>query len=271
MHQSLLSINVTDIPPHVDRSIITLIFNIGSLHNISQSLPVATDKIYFQFNFSDVPELAKNESIELNVEIDLEFINNSTETQKHSIVAEKRRVYLIFAICNDYYKVKLPVMAIIVTQLVGLICILLLPLNVRYRRFLPFSFNLLTSFLYLCVLVVALYLQMIFPTSDPVYYVQRVVVSLFSLGCLFLYAQDLLCFVLDEKRVIMGVAVVFSVGVILCDELVPVLEDSWFLNNMVAFMVAGAFIKFVIIRRLKTAIWALGLLWAFSWLRHFAI
>ena len=36
-------------------------------------------------------------------------------------------------------------------------------------------------------------------------------------------------------------------------------------------MVAGAFIKFVIIRRLKTAIWAIALMWVFSLLRQFAI
>ena len=96
-------------------------------------------------------------------------------------------------------------------------------------------------------------------------------VGLFSYACLILYSQDLLCFVIDNKIATMVIAMSFSTAVMYCDELLPQLQDSWFLNNIIAVMVAGAFIKFVIIRRLKTAIWALGVMWAFFWLREFAV
>lgn len=46
--------------------------------------------------------------------------------------------------------------------------------------------------------------------------------------------------------------------------------DAWFLNDIIAIMIAGAFIKFVIIRKIKTSIWAIGLLWVFCIMREFA-
>ena len=120
---------------------------------------MADNKANFCFDFSDNRGLKFNESVEINVEIDVFF--NGT----HSFM-EKRRGYLIFEISEtEYYKVKLPLMAIIVTQLIGLLCIIILPLNVRYRKFLPFTYNIWTCLLYILILVIALYLQMFFPNS----------------------------------------------------------------------------------------------------------
>lgn len=56
----------------------------------------------------------------------------------------------------------------------------------------------------------------------------------------------------------------------ICDYFVPTLQDAWFINDIIAVMVAGAFIKFIIIRKMKTSIWALGLLWIFCIIREFA-
>jgi hypothetical protein len=73
----------------------------------------------------------------------------------------------------------LPFGTIAITQAMGLILILTLPWNVQYRKFLPFSFNIFTCFLYIVVLVIALYLQMIFGTISIVYDIQKYFVGIF--------------------------------------------------------------------------------------------
>ena len=85
-------------------------------------------------------------------------------------VSEQRKVYMLF--CEqgeDYYIVKLPNATIAITQAVGLAFMLILPWNVQYRKFLPFTYNILTSFLYIFVLFIALYLQMAFGTNNIVF------------------------------------------------------------------------------------------------------
>ncbi len=67
------------------------------------------------------------------------------------------------------YIVKLPNKTIIVTQVIGLALILILPWNVQYRKYLPLTFNILYCFIYICILFVALYLQIIFGTNNIIY------------------------------------------------------------------------------------------------------
>lgn len=69
----------------------------------------------------------------------------------------------------------------------------------------------------------------------------------------------------------LGFSICLSLVLILSDEICPFLEGSWILNNVIALLFAGAFIKFIIIRKIKTAIWALALMWFFSCVRQSAI
>lgn len=142
-----------------------MVFILSEHHNLSRAGEVVNGSIRFNFNLKDSSFVPKNQSIEIRVEFDLHLLQPNATT-----VVEKRKTYLIFpAKDQEFYKVKLPIMAIAITQLIGLLCILVLPMNVRYRRFLPFTYNICISLIYIGILVVALYLQMIFSDSELVY------------------------------------------------------------------------------------------------------
>lgn len=74
----------------------------------------------------------------------------------------------------------------------------------------------------------------------------------------------------QKNRIAFLIGFVFSVVVMGLDFFAPMVRDAWFLNDVIAVMVAGAFIKFVIIRKLRSAVWALSLLWVFCIFREFA-
>lgn len=171
---------------------------------------------------------------------------------------------------ENYYIVRLPNGTIAITQVIGLALMLIIPWNVQYRKFLPFSYNILTSFLYIIVLFVALYLQIIFPTNNIVFEFQRYFVGMFSFLCLVIYSQDLLLWICQSNKISFIIGFLFSTVVLGLDFFMPQLQDAWFLNNIIAIMVAGAFIKFVIIKKMRTAIWGLALMWIFCIFREFA-
>ena len=94
----------------------------------------------------------------------------------------------------------------------------------------------------------------------------------FSFICFFLYTQDLLSYLSDRHILIIIIALILSLTVILADSpLCSFLDGAYFLNDLVAFMVAGAFIKFIIIRKLKVSIWAVAAMWLFFTFRQFAV
>lgn len=93
---------------------------------------------------------------------------------------------------------------------------------------------------------------------------------MFELVCLVMYSQDILMLCCQKNRIAFLIGFVFSIVVMGLDFFVPMVRDAWFLNDVIAVMVAGAFIKFVIIRKLRSAVWALGLLWVFCIFREFA-
>lgn len=78
-----------------------------------------------------------------------------------------------------------------------------------------------------------------------------------------MYSQDLLMLVCQKNRIAFLFGFIFGVTIIGLDYFAPGVRDAWFLNDLIAIMVAGAFIKFVIIRKVKTAIWAIALFWIF--------
>ena len=87
--------------------------------------------------------------------------------------------HICYFVRKDNYLVRLPIGTIAITQAVGLFLILTLPWNVQYRKFLPFTFNIFTCFLYIFVLVIALYLQMIFGSSNLIFDLQKYFVGIF--------------------------------------------------------------------------------------------
>ena len=56
---------------------------------------------------------------------------------------------------------------------------LILPWNIQYRKYLPLTYNMVTCSIYIVILVVAIYLQMIFGNTDTVFTIQRVIIGVF--------------------------------------------------------------------------------------------
>lgn len=81
------------------------------------------------------------------------------------------------------------------------------------------------------------------------------------------YSQDLLMLFIDRNNVTLVIGVIFTITVLFFDNFGSVVEDAWFLNDIIAIMIAGAFIKFFIIRKMKNAIWAIVMMWVFCLLR----
>ena len=67
------------------------------------------------------------------------------------------------------------------------------------------------------------------------------------------------------------VAFIFGVSLVVSDEVIDAVEGSWILNNIISVLVAGTYIKFVIVRKIKTALWALALMWLFCCFRQYFI
>lgn len=69
---------------------------------------------------------------------------------------------MLFCENSSDYLVKLPFKTMVITQVIGLLFILFMPLNVQYRKFLPFTYNIFTVCIYAAVLFVGLYLHVFF-------------------------------------------------------------------------------------------------------------
>lgn len=54
---------------------------------------------------------------------------------------------------------------------------LTLPWNIQYRKYLPITYNLLTSSIEILILIIATYLQMIFGNTDTVFTIQRAIMG----------------------------------------------------------------------------------------------
>lgn len=96
-------------------------------------------------------------------------------------------------------------------------------------------------------------------------------ISIISFICVALYSQDLLSYLCDRTTLITVIALILTSAVIFAEELCPLLQGAFFLNDLIAFMVAGTYVKFIVIRKIKVSIWAIILMWFFFALRQFAI
>ena len=65
------------------------------------------------------------------------------------------------------------------------------------------------------------------------------------------------------------VAAVVAFLIIALDVLI--LIDAWFVNNLIAIFVAGTMIKVVVVKKMRTSIFPMLLLWVFFVVRQFAI
>jgi hypothetical protein len=91
----------------------------------------------------------------------------------------------------------------------------------------------------------------------------------FSFCCIFLYAQDAISIMMENRVIIYILAFIVSGSLLFVDMFV--LVDIWYINNLIAIIVAGSMIKFIVIRKLKSAILPLLLLWLFFILRQCGI
>lgn len=85
-----------------------------------------------------------------------------------------------------------------------------------------------------------------------------------------IYTQDLLMLVIQRSNIALAIGFCFTLTVMGLDNFLGLATDAWFLNDIIAVMIAGAVVKFVIIRKMKTAVWGLGLMWVFCLFREFA-
>ena len=91
----------------------------------------------------------------------------------------------------------------------------------------------------------------------------------FSLLFLWVYFADIIAYCSDKPMMIYTVAAVVAFLIIALDVLI--LIDAWFVNNLIAIFVAGTMIKFVVVKKMRTSIFPMLLLWVFFVVRQFAI
>jgi hypothetical protein len=97
---------------------------------------------------------------------------------------------------------------------------------------------------------------------------QVYVLGFFALLCMLLYLQDLLLGFIKKNSSSYLISFIISVSVMACDYFIPQTKDAWFINDIIAVAVAGAFIKFIIIYKLKGSIFGLVVLWVFCLFRE---
>lgn len=162
--------------------------------------------------------------------------------------------------------INLPQRALILTQVLSLVTLVLLCQNIKYRRFTPFRFNWVFSLFYSAFLFATIYIQTYIEDDLEITFW---VVMVFSLVSLFLYFIDVTSICLDHTKAILTISLLLALAIGLLD--VILLPDAWFINNFIGILVAGALIKFIVVKSLKSAIGPLLFLWLFFVLRQFAV
>jgi hypothetical protein len=91
----------------------------------------------------------------------------------------------------------------------------------------------------------------------------------FSFLFIFVFFADIVSCCSDKLALIYGIAFLSSSLIMIFD--MVILNDAWFINDLIAIFVAGTLIKFVVIKKMRTSIIPLGILWAFFIVRQFAV
>ena len=160
----------------------------------------------------------------------------------------------------------IPTHAMWVTEVLALLLLCLVTQNIRYRRILPLTFGFLFASLYIILLFVTVYIESFVEDKYSVIYW---ITNLFGFACMFVYLADILCICFSRVIQVAVISGVLSMVIAICDVLI--LPNAWFLNDVVAICVAGAIIKFIVIKKLKTATVPLFILWIFFLIRQFAV
>jgi hypothetical protein len=122
------------------------------------------------------------------------------------------------------------------------------------------------------MLFIVMYIDQIFALFDPDVnidnlHLPKYLIALWSLACIVVYAVDILNIFMEKRVIMFSLAIVFAVGLLGLD--LFILVDYWYLNNLIAILVSGCIIKFIVIRKLRTSILPLFILWLFSVMRQF--
>jgi len=94
-------------------------------------------------------------------------------------------------------------------------------------------------------------------------------IMVFSFACMVLYLADLLSIILEKVWLIWSLSSLCSLIVVAVDAFV--LPDAWFVNDIIALLVVGALIKFVVIKKLKAAVIPIVFLWFLFIFRQFFV
>ncbi len=179
-----------------------------------------------------------------------------------------RKIYLIECKGKELnnYRIKLPYYALSLTQLLAIVLMLLLPQNVIYRKITPMEFNWLLALCYCALLFLSIYISVIWTSTQLS---ATVIFSLFCFMASWLFLNDIFNKFIEKYLITIALSFVLVFLIMLLDLLI--VEDAWFLNDIIAFMVAGALIKFVVIKRLKASLLPLSTLWLCFAIRQFVI
>lgn len=90
-----------------------------------------------------------------------------------------------------------------------------------------------------------------------------------ALGCNMVYFVDISSVCLNKTTAIVGTSLFMTILVGALD--LMILPDAWPVNNLIGILVAGALIKFVVVKKLKTAVFPLLFLWVFFLFRQFIV
>lgn len=86
---------------------------------------------------------------------------------------------------------------------------------------------------------------------------------------MIVYFVDITSIFLNKTAAIVSVSLFLTLLIALIQVLV--LPDAWPLNDLIATFVAGALIKFVVVKKLKQALLPLFFLWIFFIFRQFMV
>jgi len=90
-----------------------------------------------------------------------------------------------------------------------------------------------------------------------------------SFFAMTIYLIDFTSCFIETNFIIYSSSIIIASTIIFLD--MVVFPNAWFLNDLIAIMLAGTFIKFVVIKKIKAAILPLTILWIFFIVRQFAI
>jgi len=94
-------------------------------------------------------------------------------------------------------------------------------------------------------------------------------VIIFSVIFAALYFIDITSIFLNSTPLIIVISVILAITIAIVD--VFILPNVWYINNLLGILVAGALVKFIVIKKIKTAILPLLFLWIFFILKQFPL